>query len=254
MNLTGGRNKLVLKDRFFVGLHFVLRALLPLAVFLVIVFLKLPVLAYGLVLLAKWRILATRPRFWWNNLQSHLIDLAFSISVVYFMSWPDLALWQQIIWLVIYLGWIFGLKGLAAWQGGLVRGLTVQGFGVALLIYNLNQIPLPLVLVGIWLVSLIAARHILNGLTKKQYHRSLMHIWGLFALQLAWVLLHWQINFWVIPRLSFLLVVVLFASSLLYILHLHQRLPAFLLRQIVASTLIVVFFVLFLSSIHTLSL
>ena len=254
MNLATGRNKLVFKDRLFVGLHFVLRALLPLVVFLTIAFLELPVLAYGLVLLAKWRIVATKPRFWWINLQSHLLDLVFSISTVYFMSWPSLSLWQQALWLAIYLAWIFGLKGLASWQGSLVRGLIVQGLGVALLIYALNQIPLPLVLIGIWLVSLIAARHILNGLPRTHYHRSLMQIWSLFALQLAWVLLHWQINFWVIPRLAFLLVIILLASSLLYILYTHQRLPAFLRRQIIASTLIIVFVVLFLSSIHTLSI
>ena len=86
------------------------------------------------------------------------------------------------------------------------------------------------------------------------YHNSLIHIWGLFALQLAWVLLHWQITFWIIPRLTFLLVVLLFSSSLLYALYLQQSLPTFLCRQIIVSTLIVVMVVLLLSSIHTISI
>ena len=223
-------------------------------VFLTIAFLDLPILAYGLVLLAKWRILANKPRFWWSNLQSNLIDLVFGLSVVYFMSWQGLTLWQQVLWLVIYFLWIFALKSRVAWQWSLVRGLIIQGLGVSLLIYNVDFVALPLILAGVWLISLIAARHILNGLPKMSYHNSLIHIWGLFALQLAWVLLHWQITFWIIPRLTFLLVVLLFSSSLLYALYLQQSLPTFLCRQIIISTLIVVMVVLLLSSIHTISI
>ena len=167
--MASSKNKLVFKDRLFVSLHFGLRAFLPVVVFLTIAFLDLAILAYGLVLLAKWRILANKPRFWWSNLQSHFVDLVFGISVVYFMSWPSLTLWQQVLWLVIYFLWIFTLKGRVAWQWSLVRGLIIQGLGVSLLIYNVDFVSLPLALGGIWLVSLIAARHILNGLPKMSY-------------------------------------------------------------------------------------
>ena len=146
--------------------------------------------------------------------------------------------------------WVFGLKGRSSWYYSLARGLIAQGLGISLLIYTLNRVALPLILVGIWLVSLVAARHILNGLQKMRYHKSLMHIWGLFALQLAWVLLHWQINLWIVPRLTFLLVLLLFAASLLYALHLQQALPVLLRRQIIVSSLIIVLFVLLLTSVH----
>ena len=250
MNLASSRKKLVLKDRLFVFLHFILRALLPVVVFLTVAVLDLSALAYGLVLLSKWRVLASKPRFWWPNLQGQLVDLVCVLSIVYFMSWPSLSWQPQLIWLVAYLFWVFGLKGRDSWYHSLLRGLAVQGLGVSLLVYSVNRLALPLILIGVWLVSLVAARHVLNGLQKMRYHKSLMHIWGLFALQLAWVLLHWQVTLWVLPRLAFLLVLLLFSSSLLYALHLRQALPIFLRRQIIVSSLIVVFFVLLLTSVH----
>ena len=249
MNSPSGKRRLVVKDRLWNGLHFCLRSLLPISVFLIVAFLAVPPLAYVLILLSKWRILAAKPRFWWPNLRANGADLAFSFSLVLFMSWPSAELTQQLIWLAVYFLWAFVFKADKLPAGNIWRGLAAQGMGAAALIYSLNQLPLPAVLVGIWLVSLIAAQHILSGFPRRDYHPGLAQIWGLFAIQLAWVMLHWQVNFWIIPNLAVLLVVVLLASSLLYGLHHHEVASRAVRRQILASTLIVTFAVLVFSGL-----
>ncbi len=244
---------MVLKDRLFSGLRFLAQSLLPLFIFSIIVFLELPALAYVLVLLAKWRILATTPRFWWPNLQINAVDLIFSLSIVMFMSWPTIGLYQQLIWLLVHFFWVFVLKSSKMSHRHTVRGVVVQALGSAALVYNVDQIPLPLLLFGVWLVSILSVRHILNNLVKETYHNALVYIWGLFSIQLAWVLLHWQVNFWIVPNLVFLQTVILIAAVILYILHQKGALPKFLRRQIIISALIVTFVILFLSGVHSVS-
>lgn len=254
MNLTSSKNRLVLKDRLFAVLHFAFKLLLPIFAFLIIVFLELPLLAYILILLSKWRILSVKPRFWWSNLQINATDLIFSLSVIYFMSFPQLELYQQLIWLFAYFVWILGFRSRSLQSKHLLQGLIAQGLGVSALIYSIDQASLPLILFGIWLVSVLAARHILNGLPKETRYESLIHIWGLFSIQLAWVLLHWQVNFWVLPHLVFLQSVILSAFSLLYFLHHNNSLPVFLYRQVITSVLIITIAVLFLTSFHAVSI
>lgn len=254
MNLTSSKNKLVLKDRLFSILYLSLRLLLPVIVFLIIVFLELPILAYILILLAKWRILSVKPYFWWSNLQINAADLIFGLSVVYFMSLPQLELYQQLIWLFVYFVWILGLRSRSAQNKNLLQGVIAQGLGVSVLIYSIDQISLPLILFSIWLISILSARHILNGFPKEARHESLVHIWGLFSIQLSWILLHWQVNFWILPHLVFLQSVILSAVSFLYILHQKNNLPVFLYRQVITSVLFITAFVLFLSSIHAVSI
>ena len=55
-----------------------------LAVVLLVVVLAVnsPWPAFLLILLSKWRILAVRPRFWFKNIQSNLVDIIVGLSVV----------------------------------------------------------------------------------------------------------------------------------------------------------------------------
>ena len=254
MNFTSSKNKLVLKDRLFVSLRFGFRAFLPIFVFVMVVFLKLTLLAYALVLLSKWRVVATKPRFWWLNLQPHLVDLIFALSVVYFMAWPDLVLAYQLLWLAIYFVWIFVFRIWGTPWNQMLQGVVAQGLGMSFLIYHLDRIHPAFMVAIAWVIGISAARHILSGFKKEVYHGSLIHIWGLFVAQLTWVFLHWHINFWIIPPLVFLQVVFLATFSLLYALHRQDSLPKFFIRQVIISLLILTIVTLILSSIQVISL
>ena len=170
------------------------------------------------------------------------------------MSWPTLELTQQLIWLAFYLLWVFGSKSVRMPYRHAVRALAVQGLGVAALIYSLEQLYLPLILLGIWLVSVLAAQHALTDSPKQNHHGQLVHIWGLFSLQLSWVLLHWQVNFWVVPNLVILLLILLATLLTLYSLYCRNCLSKFLNRQLLVSALVVTVAVLLLSGIRSVSL
>ena len=55
---------------------------LAIAVLLVVLYTQSIWFAIAVVILSKWRVFAVRPRFWWANLQSNLVDFIVSVSVV----------------------------------------------------------------------------------------------------------------------------------------------------------------------------
>ncbi len=74
-------------------LHLVLVALLPIMVF-VLVRIEFIQLAFSVVLLSKWRMLAVRPRFWPANVRANAVDILVGLSIVVFMSHTSSALLQ----------------------------------------------------------------------------------------------------------------------------------------------------------------
>jgi hypothetical protein len=75
--------KLVRKRSFLSeAVYTVLNIALAVAVVIVIRYTGSIGFAIGLVVLSKWRVFAVRPRFWWANLRSNLVDFIVSISFV----------------------------------------------------------------------------------------------------------------------------------------------------------------------------
>ena len=65
----------------YVGLN----VLLPLLV-LALVRLQFIPLAIILIILAKWRMLAVKPRYWLANIRSNLVDIFVGLSILSFMA------------------------------------------------------------------------------------------------------------------------------------------------------------------------
>ena len=244
------KNQLALKDRLFAILHYGLRVLPGVGAFLLVVVLDLPSIAYGLIVLSKWRIFTARLPVLWTNLQLNMVDLMVGLALVYFMAWPEVSLWLQVFWLVLYLGWVLWLKSQSNKYGHLTQALLAQAFAGTIIIYNLYRLGTPVALTLIWVVAFLAARHIFNGFEAKRYHGSLVYIWSLFSVQLAWVLFHWQTYLWFIPQYVFLQTIILTTAVSLYILHYNDKLSAFFRKQIIASVLLVVVVTLLAANLH----
>ena len=182
MNFTSSKNKLVLKDRLFVSLRFGFRAFLPIFVFVMVVFLKLTLLAYALVLLSKWRVVATKPRFWWLNLQPHLVDLIFALSVVYFMAWPDLVLAYQLLWLAIYFVWIFVFRIWGTPWNQMLQGVVAQGLGMSFLIYHLDRIHPAFMVAIAWVIWNLGRPGIFSVALRKKSIMAALFISGVCLL------------------------------------------------------------------------
>ena len=233
------KNKIVLKDRLFSSIHHGLRVLPGIGAFVFIAILELHLIAYLLVLLSKWRILTPRWQLLLSNLQINIVDILVILSLVYFMAWPGLFLWQQLLWLAGYLLWTLFIKSKTSKYGHLLQGLTAQALSSTIVVYNLHRLELLSALLAIWLIAFFSLRHIFNGFEVKNYHRSLVAIWSLFSLQLAWVLFHWQVHLWVIPQYVFLQTLVLGSAMTLYILSQAGKLSDFFKKQIILSILFI---------------
>ena len=86
-----------------------INVLLPVAV-LLLVRLDPPYLAFALVILSKWRILALRPRFWWVNIKANLADILVGLSAVALIYLASSSFTIQVALALLYGVWLLVIK------------------------------------------------------------------------------------------------------------------------------------------------
>jgi len=149
-----------------------------------------PYAAFLLVLLSKWRVLAVRPRYWFVNLQSNLVDLIVGLSVVVLLYAANGALTAQILMTLLYIGWLLFIKprskrSFIAVQAGVATFLGIT----ALMLVSYSWIA-SLVVLLMWVIGYSAARHVLGSY--EEAHISFYSlVWGLFFAELGWLMYHW---------------------------------------------------------------
>ena len=220
------------RGSFLALVHSLLRILLPLILF-TLVSLELVTLAFTLVFLFKWRVLAVKLRYWAINIQSNLVDVIVGVSVVEFMS--QVTLQGRLGWLIFYIIWIVYVKHLSSHKGSIAQAFVAQVIGVSALLYSFRSIDFAVMMLGIWFISYFSARHVLN-ITEESHGNSIAHAWGLFSVQLAWVLGHWQLWYWIIPQVVLLQGLAFAPLSYLHVAHKAKTLRPFTARVVIAST------------------
>ena len=208
-------------------------------------------LAFGLVLIFKWRVLATKYHWWWVRFRANIVDLFFGLAFVGFLIYSNGSLAWQLVWIGVYFGWQFWLKPKSSALAKIGQALVGQTIAISALIYS-GQYPqralAPFILiVSVWLVSYFSARHSVSGLVQTPARTSWPIIWGLFSLQLFVVLSHWQLWIWFIPQFVFLQLAVNIPVIVGYYLHSQEKLTASVRRQLVVIALVIVLAVLGLS-------
>ncbi len=164
---------------------------LAIAVFsLVYLFPNLPVLAYLLVILSKWRVLAVRPRFWWDNFQANFLDLLLGISVVTMLSSAREVLVLQLVIAGLYALWLVVLKPMTSRFAIQTQAAVTQFVAVTALFSTAYAWPSWGVVLGMWLIGYISARHVLVAYEEDDV-TFLSLIWGLIVAELGWVAYHW---------------------------------------------------------------
>ncbi|MCL2037917.1 hypothetical protein FWG95_02855 [Candidatus Saccharibacteria bacterium] len=161
-----------------------------------------------LVLLSKWRVLAVRPRYWWNNILSSLPDLVMGLgmvvlmwqagvlgSAVAMMAWP-----MQIVLGAFYAFWLIWLKPQHKHKLILVQSGVSQFVGLMAIFGVAYLLPLWAVVGLAFIVSFAAARQIL-GLHEEKDQTLLALIWGLAVSQLAFAAWHWTVAYQITPLL-----------------------------------------------------
>lgn len=225
------------------ALHFLLNALLPVSI-LVLVLLNFSVLAALLVLLSKWRTVAIRPRYWIPNIRANLVDIFVGLSVVAFVAGTNM-LYTQIFWTLAYTIWLIWLKPKS--KPGYVMAQALLAQVMALVAYY-RAFPDSTMLAGIlvtWLVCYASARHFL-GVFDEPLIKSMTQIWAWFGAVMAWILGHWVIEYMFLPQIALILTVLGYGLATIYYLYKNDKLKDNLKRQLlVVMGILVIIIVVF---------
>lgn len=221
--------------------HLLLMALLP-ALLFVLVRMDFVPLAFVLVLLSKWRMLAVKPRHWPANIRANGIDLIVGLSVVVFMAHSGTQLWQ-FIWALIYAFWLIVIKPGSGTLMISLQALLGQVAGLMAVFMAFGSAHQAALVGLVWLVCYMAARHFYT-IFDESLTRFLSHLWGYFGAALTWVLSHWLLFYGVVAQPTLLLTVLGFGLAGLYYLEKRDRLSILLRRQVVFVMIAVVVIVI----------
>lgn len=195
--------KLVGKRSFISELVYtILNIALAIAVLLAVRYTGSIGFAILLVLLSKWRIFAVRPRYWWANLRSNMVDIIVSVSIVLSMhtiNTSPLSEGTQLILLVgitlAYIGWLLFIKPRSKRRFICIQAALAVFLGSAALFTISFNWPVSTVVIGMWLIGYTAARHVLSSYDEETHALFLSLAWGLVLAEISWVAYHWAIAY-----------------------------------------------------------
>lgn len=222
-------------------LHYTLLVLLPILVF-VLTRLDFAGLAFAVVILAKWRMFAVRPRFWPANIRANAVDIMVGISIVIFMVDAPGAL-GQLLWALAYGVWLILIKPRSTTFWVSIQAGIAQFAALSALYVAWADKPLFALSLGTGLICYLAARHFIDSFDE-QYARLLSYTWGYIGAALAWLLGHWLLFYTVVAQPTLLLSAIGYGLAALYYFDHYDRLSVTLRRQFVFIMLAIVLVVL----------
>ena len=181
-------------------------------IFLTAVF-NTPWPAILLVVLSKWRVIAVRPRYWWANFLSSLPDLIFGVGIAV-ISWccrqlgdsyalagtalPISPLVIQIVLCIIYAWWLVSIKPKHSETMVGFQALASQVVGFTAVFSVVGGLPLLAVMALSFIVAFSSARQAI-GIFEEKDQDLLATVWGLLAMELAFVSWHWSVSYQLTP-------------------------------------------------------
>jgi hypothetical protein len=184
--LKSSKRRSRISELVYVGLN----VAFAVALLVILLAIESPLPAFALVLLSKWRILAVRPRYWFVNILTNLVDIIVSLSIVILIYAASGALGLQVVLTAMYIVWLLYLKpkskrSFVAIQAGAAIFLGVS----ALMMVSYDWIASAVVL-AMWLIGYSAARHVVSSYDEP--HASFYSLtWGLVFAELGWLAFHW---------------------------------------------------------------
>jgi hypothetical protein len=179
-----------LSDVVYVSLNLVLAA----AILGLTVAFQPPYVAYLLVLLSKWRVFAVRPRFWWANLQTNMVDLLVSISTVTLIWQATGTFLAQLLLAVLFAGWLLILKPRSKRKDMVLQAGISQFLGLTALFSVAHYLDSSIIVLACALIGFVTARHILSSYDDED-STLLSVIWGFLMAELGWLSYHWVVAY-----------------------------------------------------------
>lgn len=226
-------------------IHIAFTSVLPLFL-LILVRLRFYQLTIGvtLIILSKWRMFAVKPRHWPANIRANAVDIIVGLSALIFMIHSNSGI-LQLLWAVSYGVWLLVLKPQSSEFSVSLQAITAQTVGTTALFIAWGGAPLATLVISIWLISYVSARHFFASF-EEPYVRFLSSTWAYLSAALIWLLGHWLLFYGPVAQPALLLSVIAFGLGGMYYLEKSDRSSIILRRQIVfvlfAVTLIVLTF------------
>lgn len=223
--------KLVRRRSFISELIYtILNIALAIGVLLIIRYTESIGFAILLVVLSKWRVFAVRPRFWWANLRSNMVDFIVSISIVihmYTINTSALSEPRQLVILVgltlAYIAWLLFIKPRSKRIYVAIQAATAVFLGTSALFTMAYNWPVSIVVIGMWLIGYSAARHILSSYDEETHALFISLTAGLVLAEIGWVSYHWAVayplpivNSLLLPQVAIISTLVCFLSFRIY--------------------------------------
>ena len=174
--------------------YVVLNVGLALALFVIVLAVQSPWLAFALVLLSKFRALMVRPRFWFANLIANMPDIIVGLSTVNLLYAAAGYIWLQAGIAFLYSVWLLFIKprsrkSFVAMQGGVAVfvGLTT----LSIVSFSWDSV---FFIAAAWIIGYSAVRHVLGSYDEPMTNIYSM-IMGLIFAELSWISYHWLIAY-----------------------------------------------------------
>lgn len=225
--------------------HRLLVAVVPVLVYILVTVSFAPI-AYVIVLLSKWRMLAVRPRHWPANVRANAVDIIVGLSVVSFMAQSPSQAWR-VVWALAYGIWLIVIKPRSSTFWISVQAGAGQLAGLAAVYVLWGQSSLLTLVVATWLICYLSSRHFMSSFDEP-LNSLLSHTWGYFGAALTWVLGHWLLYYGFVSQPMLLLSVIAVGLAALYYLENTDRLSTFVRREIILIMSAVVIVVMLFSS------
>lgn len=214
------------------------------------------VLGVMLVLLSKWRVVAVRPRYWWLNIKSSLVDLIVGVGLVLLVYYAGAEFnVGHVILTLVYAVWLVVIKPKSTAVMAKTQALFAVFFGVAAATLSAANLDPMVLVIASFVIGYGAARHVL--MHGEDHDFSLITFtMGLLMAEVSWVLYHWMIVYsldgvgLVVPQLAIvqtLLAFVFFKAYKSVLKHDGKLRVGDVLAPAIFSVIIVVIMVVFFS-------
>ena len=179
--------------------YIVLNLLLAASVLGLVISFSSPIPAFALVLLSKWRVLAVRPRFWFANIQTNLVDIMVGVSAVTLLwqagsEGSSSSLPLQIVLALLFAAWLLILKPRSRRKSMLWQAAVAQFIALTALFSIAYQWPSAIVVAVTWVIGYGVARHVLSSYDEEDM-TLLSLLWGFLAAELGWLAYHWTVAY-----------------------------------------------------------
>ena len=152
--------------------------------------------AFGLVLvlLSKWRVIAVRPRYWWANIKSNLVDfiVGINIAMLIFLTGTNSFTVLHALLTIIYAIWLVIIKPRSEPAMTEVQALFAIFFGCFATALWPGQSDPIFSCINCFIIGYGASRHVLTQGDDRDFNLTTF-ICGLMIAELGWITFHWAI-------------------------------------------------------------